>query len=295
MKAGSMIKTRKTTHKNLNCSPKPNKKDINKFSCFTNDSLLKLRDKWNHRHTKNDTINSSNPLTIWKTIKQKLTTKCDKESCWVKQIVGENNELMESFAPESPESWKTNNNEWLSDSDLLNVLKQYENSYSCFEFIGPTPIDFDFKKKSGECVENEMCNFQLQNHINRGKTKIGVIFNLDPHYKGGSHWVSLFINIKKGWIFYFNSTGEPIEKEIQEFVDRVVSQGLSLKTKPIRFICSQNSPFEHQNGDTECGMYSLYFILQMLKDNKSPNYFKKHLITDKQMEKYRKIYFNEDL
>jgi hypothetical protein len=286
--------TRKITHKPLNCSPKPNKNKINKFSCFTNDSLLKLRDKWNHRHGKNDTIKSSDPHTIWKTIKYKLSHKCDKESCWVKDIVGENHELMSSFSPESPESWKKNMNEWLSDSDIRDVLKQYEKSYTCFEFIGPTPIDFDFKKKTGECVENKLCRFDLQKLIDKNKTKIGVSFNLDPHYKGGSHWVSLFINVKKGWIFYFDSTGDKIPKEVQMLVDRVIQQGLSLN-RPIHFTFSQNSPFSHQKGDTECGMYSLYFILQMLKDDKSPNYFKTHLITDKQMEKYRKIYFNEEL
>ena len=290
MKAGTRTKTQK--HKPLNCSPNPNN---NKFSCFTNTSLVKLRDKWNQRHGKNDVIQSSDPHTIWKTIKHKLTEKCDKESCWVKEIVGENHELMSSFSPESPESWKKNKNEWLSDSDIRNVLKQYEDSYKCFEFIGPTPIDFDFKKKTGECVENELCRFQLQKLIDRGKTKIGVCFNLDPHYKGGSHWVSLFINLKKRWIFYFDSTGDEIPKEVQELVERVIFQGKSLKSNPIHFTFSQNSPFSHQKGDTECGMYSLYFILQMLKDDKNPKYFNTRVITDKQMEKYRKIYFNEDL
>ena len=35
--------------KNMNCSPKP-KNEINKFSCYTNKTLLKLRDLWNARH-----------------------------------------------------------------------------------------------------------------------------------------------------------------------------------------------------------------------------------------------------
>ena len=33
--------------------------------------------------------------------------------------------------------------------------------------------------------------------MKRGKTKIGIIFNTDPHDKPGQHWISMFINIKK--------------------------------------------------------------------------------------------------
>lgn len=238
---------------------------------------------------------SDDPSVIWKTIKEKLKGKCYKESCWVKQIAGNNVELMESFAPKSPDSWKNNKNEWLSDSDLSRVMQQYEKIYKCFEFIGPSPIDFDSKNKSKtSCVYNDLCNFSIKTQIMKNKNKIGIIFNLDTHDQPGSHWVSLFINIKKKWIFYFNSTGEPAEKEIKAFVNRVIEEGAQMNP-PINFKFSENSPFVHQHSDTECGMYSLYFILQMLKDTKSPNYFRTHRITDKQMEKYRKIYFNEDL
>ena len=37
----------------------------------------------------------------------------------------------------------------------------------------------------------EICNFNLNKMI-KNKKKIGFIFNLDPHTKGGSHWVSMF-------------------------------------------------------------------------------------------------------
>ena len=76
-------------------------------------------------------------------------------------------------------------------------MKQYEDAYDCFEFIGPTPIDFDDHMHDGRCVWEELCEFELEKEIREKKKKIGIIFNLDPHYKGGSHWVAMFINIKK--------------------------------------------------------------------------------------------------
>ena len=48
-------------------------------------------------------------------------------------------------------------------------------------------------------------------------------------------------------------------------------------------------------GTTECGLYSLYFIVHMLEDKLTEHYLKTHVLKDKYMEKFRKIYFNEQL
>jgi hypothetical protein len=201
-----------------------------------------------------------------------------------------------SFAPEAPSDWKKNPNEWLSSVDILNVMKQYEKAYPCFDFIGPSPIDYDTHKLYGECVWEELCHFNLAKEIKNGRFKIGVIFNLDPHYKGGSHWVSLYINIKRGQIFYFDSAGDPIPRQIMKFVKMVQKQGAELTSgKKIHFKFDQNYPVEHQYGNTECGIYSLYFIVHMLEDKHTAEYFKTHIMKDEYMEKFRKVYFNQDL
>jgi hypothetical protein len=175
-------------------------------------------------------------------------------------------------------------------------MKQYEKAYPCFDFIGPSPIDYDTHKLYGECVWEELCHFNLAKEIKNGRFKIGVIFNLDPHYKGGSHWVSLYINIKRGQIFYFDSAGDPIPRQIMKFVKMVQKQGTELTTgKKINFKFDQNYPVEHQYGNTECGIYSLYFIVHMLEDKHTTEYFKTHIMKDEYMEKFRKVYFNQDL
>ena len=45
----------------------------------------------------------------------------------------------------------------------------------------------------------------------------------------------------------------------------------------------------------ECGMYSLYFIIHMLENKISSNYLKTHKLDDKYVEKFRKLYFNDDI
>jgi len=279
----------------INCSPKP-KNEINDFTCYSNNNLFKLRDLWNARHP-DVKINTSSPKEIHQQLSEKLGNVCNKESCWLKQhsAFGQmSSDMADSFAPESPKEWKENPNEWLSSVDIMNVMKQYEKAYKCFDFIGPSPIDFDTPKLYGECVWDELCNFNLKNQIKSGKKKIGIIFNTDPHNKPGQHWISMFININKKTIFFFDSTGdEPCDK-IMKLVNRIKEQGLALKPK-IVFKFDSNEGIEHQYGNTECGIYSLFFIVHMLEDKLTEHYLKTHIIKDEYMSKFRNIYYNDSL
>lgn len=277
----------------MRCSPNPNKHDKNDFTCYTEEDLYKLRDLWNIRHP-DDMIESNNIADIWSQLQGKLQNVCDKESCWLKQSFvnkKDRQELLNAFAPVAPVSWKKKPNEWLSSTEIIDVMRQYEKAYKCFVFMGPSPIDYDTRKLYGECIWQELCQFNLKEQIDQGKKKIGIIFNLDPHYKPGSHWVSMFINVKKKQIYYFDSAGEPIPSGIKKFADEVTKQGKSLG---ISFKFDQNHPVEHQYGDTECGIYSLYFIVHMLEDKINSHYLKTHILKDEYIEKFRKVYFNDD-
>ena len=279
------------TFRKLNCSPETKGK---KYTCYSEQDLTKLKNMWNARHP-DKPITTNNSKEIWNILKHYYSTICNKESCWVSQMTKNTKmekELLDAFAPKSPGKWKKNPNEWLSSLDIIQVMNQYETKYKCFDFLGPSPIDYDTHTLNGECVWDELCHFDLQKHIRRGKTKIGIIFNLDPHDKGGSHWVSLFINVKQKTIFYFDSAGPTCPSQIQKFADTVIEQGLKNR---IDFKFDQNYPVEHQYGNTECGVYSLFFIVHMLEDKINGHYLKTHVLKDKYMEKFRKIYFNEDL
>lgn len=85
----------------LNCSPENHNKALNSFTCYSDEDLHKLRDIWNARHP--DTpIQSNDSKEIWETIKSYYQTTCNKESCWIKQMVKNSSlekELMDSFAP----------------------------------------------------------------------------------------------------------------------------------------------------------------------------------------------------
>ena len=254
---------------------------------------MKLKTYWNARHP-DSKINTNNPKQIWESLKNKLSSTCNAESCWLRQKFVNDKVAREirnySFAPEAPSSWIQKPDEWLSSVDIEKVMKQYENAYHCFEFIGPSPIDYDTHLLNGECVWEELCKFDINSYIKRGKFKIGMIFNLDKHYQPGSHWVSLFVNIKKGYIFYFDSTGQKPGKEIKKLVKTITQQAKAINMD-LEYIENKR---EHQKGNNECGMYSLYAIISQLKDSKQPNGFLKgEPITDKNMNMLRNSFFNK--
>ena len=282
-------KTKKKVNRirKVNCSPNTKK---NKFSCYSNESLYILKKYWNKKHPDLQ-IESNDSREIWNSLKHYLNNVCNKESCWLRQKFIKNNLNSElksyTFAPNAPSVWKKNPNEWLDSLDITRIMKQYEHFHKDFVFIGPSPIDFDKRKEYGECVWEELCKFNLRNEISKGKKKIGIIFNLDPHWKDGSHWVSLFIDVKREFIFYFDSTGDKEPKEVKKFIDRVKKQSQGLFDFKNIYINSKS----HQKEDSECGMYSLFFIISMIK-NKDPNYFLNNSIPDDNMEQLRSKYFN---
>jgi len=279
----------------LNCSPKNKNNTTDDYTCYSNSDLYKLKDMWNARHPDRP-ITTKNTKQIWILLKEYYATICNKESCWVRQMTKnskQEQELLDAFAPESPKEWEKNPNEWLSSIDILQVMNQYEKKYKCFDFLGPSPIDYDTHKLYGKCVWEELCHFDLDKHLQKKHNKIGVIFNLDPHYKGGSHWVSLFINIKNKTIFFFDSTGEQIPPQINKFVNTFIEQGKQLP-KPINFKFDQNYPVEHQYGNTECGIYSIFFIIHMLEDKITGHYLKTNILKDEYIENFRKVYYNQN-
>ena len=275
--------------KQLQCAAQKSKKN----TCYNDDNLIKMKDLWNLRHPEKK-IKTNNTNNIWKNLKKNMNNSCNNEKCWLNQEFMKNNInsklTNDTFAPSSPASWKMNPNEWLSNFDISKVMKQYEKFYNNFVFIGPSPIDFNKRIYQDKCVWNDLCNFNLKDYINNGKKYIGIIFNTDPHNKSGSHWISLYINLEKKYIFFFDSNGDNVPKEIVELINRIKTQGKEIN---IDLEYDNNEGIEHQLKNTECGIYSIYFITSLLTGVRSPLYFKKNIIRDPVMEKYRKIFFND--
>lgn len=272
----------------LSCSP--DKKLA--YTCYDEQSLEKIKESWNDTH-KEEKIVTNDTRDIWTSLKTNLADRCDTEKCWLNQKFMEkkldSKLLKNTFAPQAPKSWQQNPNEWLDSDNIIQVMRQYEHTYPDFKFIGPSPIDFDTKESFSQCVWPELCNFSVKEHLDKGKTKIGMIFNTDPHTKGGSHWISTFIDFKMRYIFYFDSNADKTPKQVLALVKRIKDQALALK-EPIVFKMWKNV-VEHQRSNTECGVYSLYTIIKLLTRKKQLKDFDTR-IPDSVMEDARTLFFN---
>jgi hypothetical protein len=256
------------------CSPS---KKTRKFSCYFDEDLHQLKQTYN-KTVKIKPITSKDPKDIWLDLSSRLSN-CKKESCFSESL----NVKLDRFAPKAPASWKKNKNEWLSSSEINKVMKQYEKAYSEFRYIGPAPSDYFFIENN-QCVWKELCDLnvtKLPPHV----TKIGIVFNLDVHDGPGTHWVAVFIHVPKKVMYYFDSAGEEIHKNIKKLHDQLVSQDPKYKLV-------QNYPKEHQMGTSECGMYVLFFIIMMIHNPNFSLFKSGRAFTDKNMEKFRKKFFN---
>ena len=289
-KSNNLQKTKKN-FKSLNCSPCVANKKVVKNSCMTLEVLLRIRDEYNKDHPDNKII-APKPVLIWHELKMRLD--CKDERCWIKEIDDPNlrtqikNQL---FAPEHPPEWLHNENEWLSNDDIDAIMKQYEEKYKTFEYLATSPIDFNFivDKSSNTCYEETLCKFDLKTLMAAGKHKFAAVFNLDKHDQSGSHWISLFINAHKNIIMFFDSANGNIPTQIAQFIKTVKQQGLD---NGIQFKFLRNHK-QHQRGNTECGVYSIHFIIEMLNNaDRAIELFLNGYIPDNKIEKYRKIYFN---
>ena len=270
------------------CSPLVSKEKVVDGTCIPEKDIKQIKDTWNAHSSQK--ISAVSPTDIWKEMYAK--SSCQDDLCVLSkpEVSKIKKTMIDYYAPKQPDTWKKNPTEWLTNIEILEKMKQYEKAYKCFKFIGPTPIDFD-TVVDGKCVENSLCHFDLKKHIDNGIKKIGIIFNTDPHDKGGEHWISLFINIKNKFIFFFDSAGNKIPNEIKLLVNKITEQGKKLNP-PINFAYDDTYPHVHQQSNTECGMYSLYFIINMLEDKLTREFLKTKVIPDEMMINYRKLYFN---
>jgi hypothetical protein len=240
-------------------------------TCIPPRSLHTIQRVWNNLHPE-DPIRvrgrsgtrkaGMGGTSLWKMIRGMMGKhyKCTTEYCVVEKMPGltkdERSNLKEFFRPEMPDEWKKKPTTWLDSFNIEDVMKQYEEAYPAFEFIGPVPIDFDSPDGEwGRCIVDELCKLNVKKMEAAGTRQIGIIFNLDKHDEPGSHWVCAFIDIAKSAAYYFDSYGYEPPEEVVRLFERLRNQGIQH---------TYYNDVRHQRKGSECGMYCLYTIISLL-------------------------------
>jgi hypothetical protein len=171
-----------------------------------------------------------------------------------------------ALRPAAPAAWASDPDMWLDSNNIAAVLNQYEDAYPEFEFMGPFPIDFaapDPYREDGvagggqpKCLMNEICELRVQKAMENGTKYIGIVYNLDPHFKSGSHWVANFIDLVKHRCYYMDSYGYKPPPQVAKFMRWLTTQDQKMRLE------YNSRRLQYKN--TECGVYSIYFIIRML-------------------------------
>ncbi|NDE15955.1 hypothetical protein EBZ80_13595 [bacterium] len=232
-------------------------------TCLPQTMLERLRDEWNRRYpAAKIPATIKRKETLWAALRDRMRRQyeCASEYCAVQKLAApaERAAAAEFFRPPKPAEWLSRPREWHDTETIARVMEQYETAYPHFEFIGPVPIDFDERPEGsfGRCVVDELCGLDLRAMKARGDWAIGIVFNLDPHDRPGSHWVCAYLDLRAGAAYYYDSYGYPPPAEVRRLLRRCREQG-----------CRQIywNDIRHQRKETECGTYCMYVIIGLLK------------------------------
>ena len=270
------------------CQLKENDKNNRKFkTCYSNTSLVRIATLWNRNNKDNNIIiKNKSKKQIWQEIQKKLSFVCkNDEHCWKKQDflkkIKDIEIEMYTFKPDYPKEWKKDKYTWLNTYDIYYVMKQYEKAHDDFIFLGPIPSDCPVK------INCELSNFDIYKMKKENINKIGIIYNLDVSSGPGTHWVAMYIDNKNNEINYYDSYGSKSTPLIEKFIKKIVDSYQKNNIDPIVIYNDKR----HQYGGSECGVYSMNFILERLHGTTMYD-ISKMVIPDEKMNYLRKILYN---
>ena len=256
--------------------------------CLTKDDILILIKTYNQNHPSTPISTSGSKETLWNRILQRMNKKCKStdQVCVIQQVSTNPSELIrDNFKPKGPKRQY----DWLSTSDINNVMYHYEKLYPTFTFMGAIPRDFfNILKQIG--------NAKSVKKMSKKSKKIGLVFNTDKHNQSGSHWLAVFIDFENDpiTIEHFDSVGSPPMRDINKFLttikNRINDDNLLGQNKTATILINKK---QHQRGNNDCGVYSLHYIIERLKGRTFDD-ITQTVIRDSEMNKRRLIYFRQD-
>lgn len=279
-------------------------------SCLSYEALQELAESWNKLHPEAP-IDASQPRAdLYKALTRHLKTSCGtgklKELKWVQHLGGmsQNKVSAKLLMPPKPKEWADKPRKWLTNYDIQHILSRFEGDPKYpYKLLGVVPIDFQGKDSLGNVLYSELHDFDLSKYVGKYKF-LGLVTNLDTHEGSGSHWTSTFIGIDPNMpcfgAYYYDSTFtnrtdvKRVPPEIRAFFDVVKKQAERLPgAKKFKKIFYKPS---HQRGNTECGMFSIFYQVHWLRSLiKDLNVTHKEIdqlkITDDQVFKLRDFFF----
>ena len=241
------------------------------MSWLDEDAVQRLREVYNKEHPREPAIEGGKAEDVWDTLQSRLRAKCKtgRAECIVASLLKR---------PKAPKEWALNRYEWLSSDDIDAIEKNYVDLFNDYYYVGSVPIDFDLQDETRKCLVSALCAMKLEELYKKGKQRIGIVINTDPHDGPGQHWVAVFCDIRPELEYprftYFDSYAFTPEPEIKTLMRRWKKQwdATGIHSKPMKLTYNKT---RHQYKDSECGMYCLYFhyacLMSLSMEEKIPD------------------------
>lgn len=289
---------KKEENKNLMyCSPSHQKYE-KEGTCFSKKSLIKIATAYNKNHNdKIKKIKSSSKKNLHNKIHEKLSKVCNNEQCWMTlPFINQTDDYemkKNTFRPRKPDEWYEDKYTWLDTYNILDIMAQYQFKYDNFMFLGAYPIDFASSDYLGKCIIQEMCDINLKKLLNKNINSFGVIFNLDKHNEPGSHWVGSYCSFnpknKNYGIYFYDSYASGPPPEVKLFMKQIKQQVMIINKTRRTFEIKSNGK-RNQYGGSECGMFCLHFLIELVKGSSIDTFFNTR-VRDQDVNELRNILY----
>lgn len=203
--------------------------------------------------------------------------------------------LRDAYRPHAPASWtNAGNSQWLSSDDIESVMRQYEYRPE-FKFLGVSPIDFADRPViyGGRCVSPAMCSLSVPDLVKAGRTThLGVVLNMDKHDSSGSHWVAIYVGLDATspnyGAFYYDSVAVPPGPRVMTWIKGIAATMRRPRSRPFRVV---HNTVRRQFGQSECGIFSMMFLIHCMQRKSSFRQICKVLGNDETMTALRSVLF----
>lgn len=218
-------------------------------------------------------------------------TDCKTEECALVTIAKENPKVSAIVAETIRDNFKVDgpadSTKWLNNSNIDGILAQLVRKHPSVYHMPFHMIDFEDQDLPSGAITLKNVSL-VKDVINRGKDMFCVVINTDKYGNPGLHWFALFCDFRgtPATLEYFNSSGASAPLRIKEWMSRAEME-LEAAGYPTKRISA--AVIQHQRSDTECGVYSLYYIYRRIKGASVEEFATR--IPDAQMIAFRKKMF----
>lgn len=239
----------------------------------------------------------------------KKITECDTERCVLTKLRPQlgnkvvNHELDTRFKVEGPRG-----SDWLGDNNIDATLKQWHIKFPDF-----FPYNFNMRNYASYSLDKDtmrvinepdtLASINFEDLFEKGFRTAACICNTDTYQGKGKHWIALFVDARDNspeWTAeIFDSAGVTPYPEWQSWLSKTKIQlnelldGGGGGNKKKEGFSVRASRMRHQDSNSECGVYSLFYVWARL-NGISYRAFQENKVPDKLMFEFRQHLFHSN-